>query len=136
MSFEIYVQCFGETEKLGLPRDAVRDLFPVDEASSEPDYWKLRYDSREGCDVGVNPLEANAAKLSSFYVHRPCRELRLWNSLFTVLNMGSVVIFFPGGPLIVAQKTSAAGLPEEMIESLGTPVQVDSGEAIRRLVEA
>ena len=136
MSFEIYVQCFGETEKLGLSRDAVRDLFPVDEASSEPDYWKLRYDSREECDIGVNPFEANAAKLSGFNVHRPCRELRLWDSLFTVLNMGSVVIFFPGGPLIVEQKTSAAGLPEEMIESLGTPVQVDFGEAIRRIVEA
>jgi len=136
MSFEIYLQCFGETEKLALARDAVRALFPVDEASSEPDYWKLRYDSREGCDIGVNPFETNAAKLSGFYVHRPCRDVRLWDSLFTILNMGSVLLFFPGGPLVIAQKTYAASLPEEMIESLGTPVQVDSGEAIRRIVEA
>jgi hypothetical protein len=27
-------------------------------------------------------------------------------------------------------------LPEEMMESLGAPVQVDSGEAIRKIVEA
>ena len=136
MSFEIYLQCFGETEKIGLPRNMIRALFPVDEISSEPDYWKLRYDSREGCDIGVNPLETDADKLSDFCVHRPCRDLRLWDSLFSVLNMGSVVLFFPGGPLLIAQKTSAASLPEEMIESLGAPVQVDSGEAIRRIVEA
>ena len=66
MSFEIYLQCFGETEKLGLPRDAIRALFPVDEAGSERDYWKLRYDSREGCDIGVNPLETMPPNYRAF----------------------------------------------------------------------
>ena len=136
MSFEIYMQCFGETEKLGLPRDSIRALFPVDEDRSEPDYWKLRYDSGEECEVGVNPFETDAAKVSGFYVHRPCRDVRLWDSLFTILNMAKVVLFFPGGPLVLAEKTSAMSLPEGMTESLGTPVRVDSGEAIRRIVEA
>jgi hypothetical protein len=136
MSFEIYLQCFGETENLGLRRDVVRALFPVDEAGSELDYWKLRYDSRAVCDIGVNPFATDATKLAGFYLDRPCRDVRLWDSLFTILKMGSVVLFFPGGPLILAEETSAAGLPEEMIESLGTPVWVNSGEAIRRIVEA
>jgi hypothetical protein len=68
MSFEIYLQCFGETENLGLRRDVVRALFPVDEAGSELDYWKLRYDSRAVCDIGVNPFATDATKLAGFYL--------------------------------------------------------------------
>jgi hypothetical protein len=136
MGFELYLQCFGKTEGLGLSREAIRGLFPVDEASSEPDYWRLRYDDLNSCDIGVNPLGIDATKLASLYVDRPCRDLRLWDALFAILNMGGVVLFFPGGPLIIAQGRSSAGLPEEMKESLGAPVQVDSGEAIRKIVEA
>ena len=54
---------------------------------------------------------------------------------FAILNMGGVVLFFPGGPLVIAQRSSTAGVPEGMLESLGAPVQVDSGEAIRKIVE-
>jgi len=136
MSFELYLQCFGETERLGLSKDSIRALFPVDEASSEPDYWRLRYDSQNGCDIGVHPLPADVTRLADFYVERPCRDIRLWDSLFTVLNMGSVVLFFPAGPLIIARGRSSAGLPEGMMESLGAPMEVDSGEAIRKIVEA
>jgi hypothetical protein len=135
MGFEVYLQCFGETETLGLPRAAIRALFPVDEARSEPDYWKLSYDSQYKCDIGVNPLPTDSTKLAGLYVDRPCRDIRLWDSLFTILKMGSVVLFFPGGPLIIAEGSSADGLPEEMMDSLGTPVRVDSGESIRKIVE-
>ena len=130
MSFEIYLQCFGETESLGISRDAIRALFPVDEARSEPDYWRLRYDGMNSCDIGVNPLPTDATKLAGLYVDRPCGDLRLWDSLFAILNMGGVVLFFPEGPLIIAEGRSSAGL------SLGAPVQVDSGESIRKIVEA
>ncbi|HEV3307107.1 MAG TPA: hypothetical protein VGZ91_11770 [Candidatus Sulfotelmatobacter sp.] len=135
MGFELYLQCFGETESLGLPRDSIRALFPVDEASSEPNFWRLRYDSHNSCDIGVNPLATDATKLAGLYVDGPCRDIRLWDSLFTILNMGSVVLFFPGGRLLIVRETSSAGLPEEMIESMGAPVQVNSGEAIRKIVE-
>jgi hypothetical protein len=96
MGFKIYLQCFGETESLGLPRDEIRALFPVDEASSEPNYWRLRYDGQNSCDIGVNPFPTDAMKLAGFCVDRPCRDLRLWDSLFAILNMGGVVLFFSG----------------------------------------
>jgi hypothetical protein len=136
MGFEIYLQCFGETESIGLPRDAIRALFPVDEDSSEPDYWRLRYDGLKSCDVGVNPLPTDPTKLAGLYVDRPCRDIRLWNALFAILNMSGVVLFFPGGPLIIAEGKSSDGLPQGMMESLGAPVHVDSGESIRNIVEA
>jgi hypothetical protein len=135
MGFEIYLQCFKQTESLGLSRDAIRALFPVDEASSEPDYWRLRYDGASGCEIGVSPFPTDASKVASLYVDRPCRDLRLWDSLFAILNMGDVLLFFPGGPLIITRAGSTAALPEEMTESLGAPVEVDSGEAIRKIVE-
>jgi len=136
MSFELYLQCFGETERLGLSRDSIRALFPVDEASSEPDYWRLRYDSQNSCDIGVHSLPTDVTKLADFYVERPCRDIRLWDSLFTVLNMGSVVLFFPEGPLIISRGISGTGIPQEMLDSLGPPVQVNSGEELRKFVEA
>ena len=136
MSFELYLQCFGETERLGLSRDSIRALFPVDEASSEPDYWRLRYDSQNSCDIGVHSLPTDVTKLADFYVERPCRDIRLWDSLFTVLNMGSVVLFFPEGPLIISKGISGTGIPQEMVDSLGPPVQVNSGEELRKFVEA
>ena len=136
MSFELYLQCFGETERLGLSRDSIRALFPVDEASSEPDYWRLRYDSQNSCDIGVHSLPTDVTKLADFYVERPCRDIRLWDSLFTVLNMGSVVLFFPEGPLIISKGISGTGIPQEMLDSLGPPVQVNSGEELRKFVEA
>jgi hypothetical protein len=136
MSFEVYLQSFGETERLGLPKDRIRALFPVEEASSEPDYWRLRYDSQNSCDIGVQPLPTDVTKLTGFYVERPCRDIRLWDSLFAVLNMGNAALFFPESPLIIAKGRSTAGLHEGMMESLGAPVEVDSGEAIRKIVEA
>jgi hypothetical protein len=54
---------------------------------------------------------------------------------FAILNMGDVLLFFPGGPLIITRAGSTAVLPEEMMESWGAPVQVDSGERIRKIVE-
>jgi len=136
MSFELYLQCFGETERLGLSRDSIRALFPVDEASSEPDYWRLRYDSQNSCDIGVHSLLTDVTKLADFYVERPCRDIRLWDSLFTVLNMGSVVLFFPEGPLIISKGISGTGIPQEMVDSLGPPVQVNSAEELRKFAEA
>jgi hypothetical protein len=134
MSFQIYLPCFGETENLGLS-SAIRALLLVEEADSERDDWRLRYDGLNSRDIGVHPLLTDAGKLASLYVDRPCRGLRQRDSLFAILNMGGVALFFPGGPLILAQGRSSAGLSEDMVESLGAPVQVDSGEAIPKIVE-
>ena len=97
MGFELYLQGFGKTEGLGLSRKAIRGLFPVDEASSEPDYWRLRYDGLNSCDIGVNPLGTDATKLASLYVDRLGRDLRQWDPLFAILNMGGGVLFFLEG---------------------------------------
>jgi hypothetical protein len=134
MSFDLYLNCFGETEKTGLTREAVRSLFPIEEGSSEPDFWRVRYGNADSCEISVTPLANDRSRLNFFHVNRPCGDSRLWESLYQILRMGSVVLFFPGGPLILAQGNSASGLPPDMTESIGEPVYVDSGEAIVGIV--
>ena len=134
MGFEVYLQCFGESERSGISRAAVRSLFPVIEEESEPDFWRVRYDNKNSCDIAVTAMTSDEEMLKSFYVDRPCGDLRLWEGLLSVLRMGSVVIFWPGGPPVVAVEAVAADLPVDMIDSIGQPKLVSSTEELLRLL--
>jgi hypothetical protein len=134
MSFEVYLQCFGESERSGISRVAVRSLFPVIEEESEPDYWRVRYDVKNFCDIGVTAVASDRDMLKSLYVDRPCADVRLWEGLFSVLRMGSIVIFWPGGPPAVADDAVAADLPKDMIDSIGQPKLIRSAEELLRLL--
>ncbi|MBX6316623.1 MAG: hypothetical protein IRY99_27470 [Isosphaeraceae bacterium] len=59
MSFEVYLQCFEAGEPAGVPRATIRALFPVINADSEPDYWRVRYDDLNSCDIAVTPLPSD-----------------------------------------------------------------------------
>ena len=135
MGFEVFLESFGETQKTGLPKAAIRGLFPAVDSGSEGTYWRISYDSLNQCDIDVTPLQNDSDRLTGLCVHRPCADMRLWESLYQILKMGSMVLFFPGGPPILAKGSSAAGLPQEMTDSIGDPVYLDSGEAIVRVVQ-
>ena len=114
----------GPDESSGISREAVRSLFPIVEEKSETDYWPVRYEERDACELGVHPAPASAGKmLNGLSVNRPCADLRFWQGLLAVLQMGSVVMFWPGGPPVVADQSVVEFLPRDMIESIG-PVQV------------
>ena len=130
MGFELYFQCFGKDEKTGISREAVRSLFPIVEAKSELDYWRVQYDEKNSCDIGVTALASDNAKLSGLYVNRPCGDVRLWESVLAILKMGSVVLFWPGGPPIVTDEKSEGTLPKEMVESIGQAKVARSAEQL------
>jgi hypothetical protein len=136
MSFEVYLQCFGESERSGISRVAVRRLFPVLEEESEPDYWHILYDPTNSCCIAVTALDSDKAMLTSLCIHRPCADLRLWEGLFAILRMGAVVGFWPDGPPIVAEDTIGANLPKEIIDALGLPRTVRSAAEILRLLKS
>jgi hypothetical protein len=77
VSFEVYVQCFGEAEERGIARARVRALFPVVEEQSELDYWMVRYDEKNWCHIWVKGVATDREKLKSLCVERPCGDLRL-----------------------------------------------------------
>jgi hypothetical protein len=134
VGFEIYAQCFAKTAELGLSRAVVREHFPVVAEESGVDYWRVRFDATNWCDVGVTPLESDPTRLRSLYVDRPCAHPELWNALVFVLQLGYVVIFWPGGPPVVWDESIASQLPQDVIERLGPPKFANSGEDLLRLL--
>ena len=135
MGFEVYLQCFGETETTGISRTVVRSFFPITEVDSEPDYWRVRYDSKNSCEIGVTPLASGREMLTVLFVNLPCGDLKLWEGLLRVLRMGCVVMFWPGGPPVLAEGTSTSDLPKDMIDSIGKPRYVSSAAELVRLVQ-
>lgn len=134
MGFEVYLQCIGESERSGIGRTSVRALFPIVEKESELDYWRVRYDEKNSCHIGVTAMASEKELLRGLYVDRPCGDVRLWEGLFTILQMASVVIFWPGGPPIVAHEAVIPDLPNDMIDSIGQPRLAHSAEELLRLL--
>lgn len=134
MSFEVYLQCFaGERSAGGRPgisRSAVRALFPVVEKSSEPDYWSVHYDPANSCDISVTPAQSNDELITALCVHRPCGDVRFWKSVLTILRMGPVMLYWPGGGPLIANELAADEIPQELVEWLGHAKCVQSAEEI------
>jgi hypothetical protein len=135
MGFEVYVRCFGESERTGISRAAVRSLFPVIEEESEPDHWRVRYDDDNSCNIGVTAVTSEKEMLKFLFIDRPCGNLRLWEALISLLQMGSVVIFWPGGPPVVFDDVVASRLPNVTTDAIGPSRSVSSAEELRRLVQ-
>jgi hypothetical protein len=134
MGFEIYVQCFGETLRRGLSRACLRALFPIIEEKSEPDFWHVRYDVKNSCHIGITPLAPAKDRIQSLYVDRPCPDPLLWVALFSLLCMGSVVVYWPGGPPVVSPSAMIAALPQSMLSAIGPPRVVHSASEISDLL--
>jgi len=128
MSFEVFLPCLDEDHSNGIPRDAVRTLFPVVEELSEPNRWSVQYDSKNACDIYATSYPADENKLSFLSADRPCSDTRLWESLFAILKMGRVVLYFPGGPPLVADEAVGASLPSNELESMGPHRCVQSAQ--------
>jgi hypothetical protein len=136
MGFDVFLRCLDDDHSLGMPRAAVRALFPVIEAESEPNRWSVRYGSKNACDIYVTGYPSHDECLSFLSVDRPCRDVRLWESLFALLKMGRVVFYFPGGPPLVASEAVGASLLREEVESMGQPRCVQSASDILRIIRS
>jgi hypothetical protein len=130
MSFDVFVQCFGETAQTGLPREHVRSLFPI--VAAEPERWAVRYDDQNSSDIYV---DEDAEPFTNFMVNRPCGDMRLWAALLAVLQMGQVLMLWPGSPPILARGANVVGLPEGMIDGLGEPIFVSEPEQFIELLK-
>jgi hypothetical protein len=134
MSFDLYFQPVTQGKSLAISRPQLRSLFPVVEKESEPDYWMIRYDSLNVSHIGVKPTTPASDLLSSFYVERPCSDPRLWEALFQVLKCGPIVLYFPGGPPVVANDEVTEALLKDAGVSLGEPRHVYSAAEILKII--
>jgi hypothetical protein len=137
MSFEVFVQCFQNGEFAGIPRQCVRDAFGTHLTETAWDFWQLHYDETNSCDLHLTTPASDPSMVQGFTVHRPCADLQLWNALASVLALGDVVLYSPGGRApLVARAGVAKQLPLRMVQALGEPVVVASGRDIQREVRA
>jgi hypothetical protein len=135
MSFDVYLQCFAG-EPPGIPRAAVRALFPIVEESSEADSWSVHYDRANSCKIRVHPAKSNPELITSLSVNRPCGDVRFWESVLAILRMGPVILYWPGGGPLVGSESVAVELPREIAESLGQPLCVGSAQEIMDAIRA
>ena len=136
MSFGIFLQSFHRGASAGIPRQQVRDVFGAPLVETEPDYWQLRYDDANSCDLYLT-AHSDPSMVRGFSVHRPCADPRLWDGLAGILALGDIVLYFPGGKApLVGRSTVTQHLPPDMIELLGCPVVVTSGREIRHEIDA
>jgi hypothetical protein len=127
MSFDLFVECFGETRRTGLSKESVRSLFPISREEPEFDRWVVGYDDLNVSDIYSSSLDSDPQRLTGFMASRPCGDLRFSDALFSILEMGSVFIVWPGGKLTLAFETSVVDLQNEILKDLGPPVFVRSG---------
>lgn len=136
MSFDLFVQCFRDGKLDGIPRQCVRDAFGPHLNELEPNFWQLDYDDLNSCNIYLTAHNSDSGLIDGFTVNRPCYDQRLWDALASILTLGDVVLYFPGcrAPL-VAQAIVAQHLPPDLIEALGQPLVVTSGNEIIREIE-
>jgi hypothetical protein len=135
MGFEVYLQCFAG-EPPGIPRAAVRALFPIIEESSQRDFWDVHYDHTNSCKIGVTASDSDEEFITGLCVYRPCGDVGFWDSVLAILRMGPVILYWPGGGPLVGSESVANELPREIMESLGQAKYVSSAQGIIDAVRA
>lgn len=139
MSFNLYLCSYSNGEPSGIDVRCVRDAFgnALVREVEEFHLWHLEYGHEVNCcDVYTHP-ESDNTTLKSLMVSRPTKDERLWASLFRIMQLGNVVLFFPGcqSPLF-ASAEAVKHFPRDMIDALGEPKVISSGVEILSAINA
>jgi hypothetical protein len=136
VSFEVYLQCFANGEPAGVSRAALADLFAIDRVQRHNDEWEADYGDC-GCDIMVVPLDQDDELIHQITIERPCQDMRLWESVYRTMTLGSVILYFPGdvAPLAV-NDTVGGNMPQDLREALGEPVIISGPEEIVAYIES
>jgi hypothetical protein len=130
MSFDVFLQCFVGGKPGSIPVAEVRKAFGEHLRADDPGLWQVYYDGENSSDIYMSFLPSDSSRISGFCVNRPCGDERLWESLLSVMRMGSVVMYWPGSRPLVADESVERQLPSEMIEAIGRPILVCSTSEI------
>jgi hypothetical protein len=135
MSFDLYLVSFVDQQPSGVPRSAVVGAFG-DHVRWEDDHsgW-TQYNPRDGCSISLRPQKSEPDLISCVSINRPLADQRFFASLYEIMQLGCVALFFPGGkgPLI-ASLSVARHLP--VFEHLGQPIVVHNGAEILEQIKS
>jgi hypothetical protein len=134
MSYTVFISAFRDGSPLPFPVAPVREAFEPHISGGDSTSWRLRYDDLNSSDVYLHFVDGSSTEITGLSVHRPCGDRRLWDALAAVLRLGPVVLYADFAPLIFEHAT-AAHLPKEMVEALGSPVCITTGDEILHAIQ-
>jgi hypothetical protein len=135
MSFDLYLVSFADQQPSGIPRSAVLAAFG-DDVRWEDEYSGVtQYSPMDDCHIELAPLKSDPELISCVSINRPAADQRFLASLYKIMRLGGVALFFPGGkgPLI-ANSSAATQLP--VFEHLGEPIVVQNGNEILKEISS
>ncbi len=131
MSFDLYLQVFQDGKASGIGLDILRDAFGKYVVEMDDDYWQVQYGMEESSDIFLQPLPEDSLSIHTISIHRPCRDVRLWESLWCLLDNAGTVLYYPSCDAPLSRDPMAGmSMPAEMRESLGDPLIVSSAVAL------
>ena len=137
MSFDLYLQAFQDGKASGINLEVLRDTFGKYVIEMDDDYWQVHYDSEESSDIFLQPLPEDSSSIHTISIHRPCRDLRLWESLWRLLGIAGTVLYYPSCDAPMARDPRAGtSMPSDMHESLGDPLIVSSAAELFHLMKS
>jgi hypothetical protein len=127
MSFDLYLQTFQNGKPAGIPLQAIRSAFGKYVVELDEDFWQVQYSADESSDIFLQPLPDDECSIHTISIHRPCKDIRLWDGLWRLLELSGAVFYYPGCVAPLARDSQAAShMPNSMRESLGDPVMASS----------
>ena len=136
MGFDVFILSFKNGEPAGFPVQRIRDAFGAAVAESPAYDWRLCYDDQNLNGVMVMRHPTDQSLLHGFTVESPGGDLRLWDTLASILTLGPLaMVFSSGGPPLIAKPEVVEHLPPSMIESMGQPRCVRSGTEILHAIQ-
>ncbi len=124
MSVSLFVMCFKDGKLDHLPKALAEQAFGPFIIVREPNFWRVAYDICNESDIY---FEEGEAGLTDFMIDRPCADIRLYESIFQVLQGSNSAMFWPDDcPPSIARSSVARHLPADVVESMGTPRVVGS----------
>jgi hypothetical protein len=129
MSFDIFLDAYYRRMPTSFPRKIVEEIFAPMIAGRDDRGWDLDPIGRVYID--------DTAEIGGFSVNRPPETPAFWDAMLTVLRRTPSVLYWPGrrgGCACVADPDVIRNMPADMVESLGEPLVVTSGAAIREAI--
>lgn len=136
MSFDLYLQKFENGKAAGISPEVIRDAFGKYVVELDEDFWQVQYSVDASSDIFLQTLPGDDDLIHTISIHRPCSDIRLWESVWLLLELPGTVFYFPGCLAPMARDSQAGiHMPEDMRKSLGDPVIATSALEIFQSID-
>ena len=131
MSFDIFLGSFKNGIQNEFPLAIAENAFGRFVDRREPECWVLVYPDGGRGDLYID----DEPMIAGFSVNRPPAHPAFWQGIFDILSSTTSVLFWAGSGCVVASKSVIPDLPQDLIDTVGTPTVVTRPEQILEIIE-